>query len=404
MILSETLGVAFDALRANKLRSLLTMLGMVIGVGAVIAMVALGNGAANAVKKRIAALGTTVLQINPNRAMQGGVASFNTVKLTMHDVDAITERAHNVVAVNMQQDRRLQVQWRARNASIQVTGTAANFLAVRAFHLAAGRMYDRTDEAARRNVAVLGGAASELLGVPDGARLIGERIRISGLTFTVIGVLEAKGATGFGDGDEQILIPFATGRSRVFGTDRINDIWVLGASEDSLDAAMAEVQSAIRRSHRLRPGAPDDFTVRNQADMLSTLSATNQAFTALLAGVAGVSLLVGGIGIMNIMLVAVTERTREIGVRKALGATRRDILLQFLIEAIVLCIVGAGLGVALGVVSAWQFEVNLGWDTAVAPSSILASVGVATLTGLIFGVLPARRAARLDCIEALRAD
>ncbi len=404
MALASSVAIALDALRANKLRSGLTMLGMIIGVGAVIAVVALGNGAANAIKERIAKLGTTLLQINPARVNFGGVNTQSTVKLTMKDVDAILERSHNVRAVNPQQDRSLQVQWRARNANIQITGTLPNFLQVRGFRLAAGRMLDRADEAARRNVAVLGGSTGPLLGVDDPAMLIGERIRINGLTFTVIGALEAKGTTGFGDGDEQILIPFATGRSRVFGTDRINDIWALASSEDSLNAAMAEVQGAIRRSHRLRPSAPDDFRLRNQADMLSTLSETNAAFSMLLSGVAGVSLLVGGIGIMNIMLVAVTERTREIGVRKALGATKREILMQFLIEAIVLCIVGAGLGVLAGVVAAWQIRENFGWSADVAPGSILLAVAVAIATGLIFGVLPARRAARLDPIEALRAD
>ncbi len=404
MVLATSVGIAFDALRVNKLRSGLTMLGMIIGVGAVIAVVALGNGAANAIKDRIAKLGTTLLQINPARVNFGGVNTASTVKLTMKDVNAIIDGAPNIRAVNPQQDRNLQVQWRSKNANIQVTGTLPNFLEVRGFRLAAGRMLDRNDEAARRNVAVLGGATGPLLGVDDPAMLIGERVRINGLTFTVIGALESKGATGFGDGDEQILIPFATGRFRVFGTDRINDIWALANSEDSLNTAMAEVQRAIRHSHRTRPGAPDDFRMRNQADMLSTLSETNDAFSMLLAGVAAVSLLVGGIGIMNIMLVAVTERTREIGVRKALGATRRDILYQFLVEAIVLCIVGAGLGVITGVVAAWQIRENFGWNADVAPTSVLIAVAVAIVTGLVFGVLPARRAARLDPIEALRSD
>ncbi|MBI2795389.1 MAG: ABC transporter permease [Gemmatimonadetes bacterium] len=404
MIAAETVGVALDALRANKMRSLLTMLGIVIGVSAVIAMVALGTGAANAVRERIARLGTTVLQVNAVRLQQGGVTTASTAKLTMKDVDAVVERSHNVVAVNPQQDRTLQVQWTNRNANIQVTGTMPNFLDVRGFRIASGRMFTRAEEAARKNVAVLGGTVAPLLGFDDGASLIGERIRIGGLTFTVIGVLAEKGTTGFGDGDEQVLIPFSTGRFRVFGTDRVNDIWALAASEDSLESAMAEVQAAIRRSHRIRPGRPDDFRIRNQSDFLVALSETNATFAMLLAGVAAVSLLVGGIGIMNIMLVAVTERTREIGVRKALGATRRDILLQFLIEAVVLCVVGGLIGVAVGVIATWQLHVSLGWETAVDPVSILVAVGFATATGLIFGVWPARRAAKLDPIVALRFE
>ena len=404
MIVAETLGVAVDALRANKMRSLLTTLGIVIGVSAVIAMIALGNGAANAVKERIARLGTTVLQINAIRLQQGGVTGMSTAKLTMKDVESITERSHNVLGVNPQQDRTLQVQWLNKNANVQITGTFPNFIDVRGFKIASGRMFTRAEDAARKNFAVVGGEVAPLLGLDDGDQLIGQRVRIGGLGFTVIGVLEKKGATGFGDGDEQILIPFSTGRFRVFGTDRVNDIWALAASDDSLQAAMSEIQAAIRRSHRIRQGRPDDFRVRNQSDFLVALGDANQTFTVLLAGVAAVSLLVGGIGIMNIMLVAVTERTREIGVRKALGATQRDILLQFLIEAIVLCVAGALLGVALGVLTAWLLHVNLGWETAVDPLSILIAVGFASSTGLIFGVWPARRASLLNPIEALRHE
>ena len=404
MIVAETLGVAIDALRANKMRSLLTTLGIVIGVSAVIAMIALGNGAANAVKERIARLGTTVLQINAIRLQQGGVTGMSTAKLTMKDVESITERSHNVLGVNPQQDRTLQVQWLNKNANVQITGTFPNFIDVRGFKIASGRMFTRAEDAARKNFAVVGGEVAPLLGLDDGDQLIGQRVRIGGLGFTVIGVLEKKGATGFGDGDEQILIPFSTGRFRVFGTDRVNDIWALAASDDSLEAAMSEIQAAIRRSHRIRQGRPDDFRVRNQSDFLVALGDANQTFTVLLAGVAAVSLLVGGIGIMNIMLVAVTERTREIGVRKALGATQRDILLQFLIEAIVLCVAGALLGVALGVLTAWLLHVNLGWETAVDPLSILIAVGFASSTGLIFGVWPARRASLLNPIEALRHE
>ena len=404
MIVAETLGVAIDALRANKMRSLLTTLGIVIGVSAVIAMIALGNGAANAVKERIARLGTTVLQINAIRLQQGGVTGMSTAKLTMKDVESITERSHNVLGVNPQQDRTLQVQWLNKNANVQITGTFPNFIDVRGFKIASGRMFTRAEDAARKNFAVVGGEVAPLLGLDDGDQLIGQRVRIGGLGFTVIGVLEKKGATGFGDGDEQILIPFSTGRFRVFGTDRVNDIWALAASDDSLQAAMSEIQAAIRRSHRIRQGRPDDFRVRNQSDFLVALGDANQTFTVLLAGVAAVSLLVGGIGIMNIMLVAVTERTREIGVRKALGATQRDILLQFLIEAIVLCVAGALLGVALGILTAWLLHVNLGWETAVDPLSILIAVGFASSTGLIFGVWPARRASLLNPIEALRHE
>src|SRR5215211_2603943 len=311
MLLGEVIAVALASLRANKLRSLLTMLGIVIGVASVIAMIALGNGAENAVKDRIARLGTTVLWINPQRVNQGGIGTTSTARLTMADVELIRQRALHVTGVNQQQDRPLQVVWRNRNTNVQITGTGSNFLEVRGFRLAEGRMFDEADDRARARVAVIGASVLQDLNIQNPSEILDERIRIAGRQFTVIGVLASRGVSGVADADNQILIPFSTGRFGIFGTDRLQDIWARAESESALDEAIIEVVSILRRSHRLRPGQADDFTVRNQSDFLVALSETTQTFTTLLAGIAAVSLLVGGIGIMNIMLVSVTERTRE---------------------------------------------------------------------------------------------
>ncbi len=404
MLLAEIIAVALAALRANKLRSLLTMLGIMIGVGSVITMVALGNGAERSVRDRIQRLGTTIIQIDPRRVRQGGISTADPARLTTKDVDMILERAPNVVGVNYTQDRTLHVVWGAHNASVQVTGSNANFLTVRGFRLAYGRMFTELEDHQKRRVAVIGAGVLPYLTGDDGAGLVGEQIRISGRAFTVVGVLQNRGVTGVGDADEQILIPYETGRFEVFGQNRIDDIWARAVSEDSLMRAMAEIQSALRRSQRLRPGSPDNFNMRNQADFLVALSETTAVFTLLLAGIAAVSLLVGGIGIMNIMLVSVTERTREIGVRKALGATRSNILLQFLAEAVVLCLLGGAIGIAVGVGASQVSQSTMGWNTAVDPWSVAVAFGFASAIGLVFGIWPARRAARLDPVEALRYE
>jgi putative ABC transport system permease protein len=404
MLLGETIRVALGALRANALRSLLTMLGIVIGVAAVIAMVALGNGAEGAVKDRIARLGTTVLQINPQRVVQGGIGTTSIAKLTMPDVEALRLRALHISGVNPQQDRPLQVVWKNRNTNVQITGTSSNFLDVRGFHLAEGRMFTDAEDRAHARVAVLGAEVLPLLGIDHPTGIIDERIRIAGRQFTVVGVLANRGVSGVGDADQQILIPFSTGRFQVFGTDRIQDIWVRAIDESSLDEAAIEVQTVLRRAHRLRPEQQSDFSVRNQSDFLAVLSETTQTFTTLLAGIAAVSLLVGGIGIMNIMLVSVTERTREIGIRKALGATRQSILMQFLIEAVVLCIAGGAVGVALGAGASIVLSRSFGWNAAINANAILLAFSFAALVGVVFGVWPARRAAILDPITALRYE
>jgi putative ABC transport system permease protein len=404
MLISEVIRTAFASLRSNALRSLLTMLGIIIGVAAVIAMIALGNGAAGAVKDRIARLGTTTLQINPQRVMQGGIGTSTTAKLTYDDVKSIEAHALSVVGVTPQQDRDLQVVWKSKNTNVQVTGTTPNFLDVRGFTLGDGVMFTSGDNQGRQRVAVLGADVLPLLDVIDPQTVIGETIRISGRQFKVIGVLARKGTTGFGDNDQQILIPFLTGRFGIFGTDRINDIWARVVAPESVAVAMGEIQSALRRSHRLTANRPNDFSIRNQADLLSTLSETTATFTTLLAGIAAVSLLVGGIGIMNIMLVSVTERTREIGIRKALGATRKNILLQFLVEAVVLCIAGGLLGIALGAGASRVLSQSFGWQTSIDVGALVIAFAFAAAIGMIFGVWPARHAAVLDPIEALRYE
>jgi putative ABC transport system permease protein len=405
MLLTETIAVALGALRANKMRSLLTMLGIVIGIGAVIAMVSLGNGAQASVKERIARLGTTVLWVTPNRVFSGGInQGGSTAKLTTKDVGAILERAPHVVDANYQQDRNMQVVWGRQNTNVQITGTITNFLSVRNFKIAEGRMFTAQEEAGRKRVAVLGATVLQNLNISSPSQIIGEKIRISSREFTVIGVLEEKGATGFGDGDNQILVPFAVGRFELFGTDRLNDIWALTTGEADIDLAMGEIQTALRRMHRIPPTRPDDFRLQNQADFLVALNETTQTFGLLLAGIAAVSLVVGGIGIMNIMLVSVTERTREIGVRKALGATRINIMLQFLIEAVVLCLLGGAIGIAAGILGSSQLANSMGWKAAIDAQSVLVAFGFASATGLIFGVWPARRAAGLDPIVALRYE
>jgi putative ABC transport system permease protein len=407
MLIGEIIRVALGALRANKLRSLLTMLGIVIGVAAVIAVVALGTGAQTAVKDRISSLGTTLLTVIPGQQRGMGVTFDQTMKLTMDDAKALDDqsRAPSLTAVQPEMNSRLQVQYQSLNTNTSIVGTTANYLEVRKYELAAGRMFSRAEDEGRQRVAVLGPTVLEALGINSPEAIVGEAVRIRGIQFTVVGVLKSKGqATPFGNPDDQVLVPITTGRFRLFGSDRLRSISVLAQSEDKIPDAMADVQRVLRREHRLTQSKPDDFMIRSQADFLNTLGETTQVFTYLLSGIAAVSLLVGGIGIMNIMLVSVTERTREIGIRKALGATRANILLQFLIEAVVLCLLGGLIGALVGSGGATAMSAFFQWNTIISPLAIVAAFVFSAVVGVLFGVWPARRAASLDPIVALRYE
>jgi putative ABC transport system permease protein len=403
MMLGETVAVAFQSIRANKLRSLLTMLGIVIGVGAVITMVALGSGAQKAVSDRINSLGANLLNIYPGQMSFRGVASDQRVSLTIDDAEALQKDATLLSAVVPELSRNQQVKYGNQNLNVSIVGTTANYTAVRNYQLPFGRMFTNGDDAGRQRYAVLGSQVPEMLGA-NPAAMIGQTLLVRGIPFEIVGILSEKGSQGFQNPDEQVLIPLQTARFRVFGTDRLRTIAVQVQDGVPLEQGMVDLERVLRREHKIRPGGDNDFSVRNSREFLATQQAATQILTALLASIAAVSLVVGGIGIMNIMLVSVTERTREIGVRKALGATRSNILLQFLIEALVLCITGGTIGILLGVGAAVGLSKLLHWNTLISPASIAIAFGFSAAVGLFFGIWPARKAASLDPIVALRYE
>ncbi|MCH8938269.1 MAG: ABC transporter permease [Gemmatimonadetes bacterium] len=396
----ETIGVAFGAIRANPLRSFLTMLGMVIGVGAVITMVALGTGAQAAVEEQIQSLGTDLLAIYPGQSFMHGVARGDRVSVTMDDAEALAIDGYALRAVVPEMSRRQQIEYGNANASVNVMASTAEYIEIQNQPIVAGKMFTEADSDQRRRVVVLGSSVPEMLG-GNGVAMIGQQLSIRGIPFEIIGLLDEKGAQGHNNPDEQVLIPLKTGQFRVFGTDRLRAITVQVVDPDSMTVAMIGIERVMRREHGIQPGAANDFQIRDRTEFLAAQQETTQTFTFLLAGIAAVSLLVGGIGIMNIMLVSVTERTREIGIRKALGARRRTILLQFLVEAVTLCMVGGTIGVLAGAGTAMALARFQGWNTLVSVESVVVAFVFSAVIGVFFGMWPARRAARMDPIVAL---
>jgi putative ABC transport system permease protein len=403
MLISETVAVALQSIRANKLRASLTMLGIVIGVGAVITMVALGSGAQKAVEERIAALGANTFTVFPGQQFRGGVAQGTRVNLTTKDYLAVRDQARQIKAVVPELQSNLQVQYSNKNMNTSIVGTTANYPEVNNYTITAGRFFTDGDDDARQRYAVLGADVPDEMEA-NGAAMIGQTLLIRGIPFEIIGILSRKGSQGWNNPDENILIPLSTAQYRVLGTDRIRSLSIQVADNVPIEQGMVDLERVLRAEHKIRPGEANDFQIRNPQDILATQQEATQVFTMLLASIAAVSLLVGGIGIMNIMLVSVTERTREIGVRKALGATRGNIMLQFLIEALTLCLLGGILGILLGSGAALLLAKVAQWNTLISPTAIIVAFGFSAFIGLFFGLWPARRAASLDPIVALRYE
>jgi putative ABC transport system permease protein len=400
----ESFRVAWMALKSNKMRALLTMLGIIIGVAAVIAMMALGQGASVAVSKSIQSMGNNLLSVFPGQFRGPGASLGQARPLSLDDAAMITSSVSGVVAVAPEMNRNAQVKHDEKTWNTHVVGTTPDYQGVRNFPLASGAFLGEADMAGKRKVCVIGETVRQNL-FDEGEDPLGQTIKINRVNFTVIGLLGKKGSAGFSDQDDQIILPINTAIARLFGGSRnrgLSTISVQAASEGVMPGVQDQIASLLRREHKLGPQDEDDFSVRSQTEILKAMQSTTQTFTFLLAGIAMVSLLVGGIGIMNIMLVSVTERTREIGVRKAVGARPSDILGQFLIESLVLSLVGGVIGILLGVVGAQLLSQLAGWNTLILPGSILLAFLFSSGVGVFFGYYPARRAAGMDPIVALR--
>jgi putative ABC transport system permease protein len=404
MLIGETFNVAIRSIRANKLRALLTMLGVIIGVGAVITVVAMGTGAQRNVENQINALGANLITIEPSRSRYGGVESASAVPMTIDDAKALQRDAGEYIeAMAPEMERRQQVEYGNQNINANVKGTTPEYPQARNTRVEYGRMFTTGDDDSRQRYVVLGANVPDNLG-QNPAAMIGQTVTIRSIPFEVIGVMASRGSIGWSNPDDEIYIPLTTARFRVMGNDRLGQISLTLPDGVNRSTALVQFERIMRREHRIRPGEGNNFNLRSPTDYLATAEETSKTFSALLLSIAAVSLLVGGIGIMNIMLVSVTERTKEIGIRKALGATKLVIMSQFLIEALVLCLVGGLLGIGFGVVASDLVSKNLGWSTEISPTAVAVAFGFSALVGLFFGLWPARRAARLDPIQSLRYE
>jgi putative ABC transport system permease protein len=396
------IGTALQSIRLNWLRALLTLLGIVIGVGAVIVVTALGNGSQQEIEKRVASLGTNLLIVTGGSRSAGGVsfgAGSNT-NLDGEDVRFLQQTLRNMKGISPVVRAPGQLVGGDGNWFATSQGVGADFVDMKNWTIESGAFFSERDVQARAAVAVLGKTVADKLF--PGRDPVGDQIRIGKVPCTIVGTLAAKGASFGGDQDDVVFVPWTTAQARMTGNKDVQQILVNADDATAMSGLQDEIVAALRRLHRLPPEAPDDFTIRNQTEVMSVMTETTRTLAVLLASVAAISLLVGGIGIMNMMLVAVTERTREIGLRIALGARPRDIRAQFLAESAVICLLGGILGTLIGVGISWGVANVLGFATVVDTSMILLAVGMSLGVGVFFGLYPALRASKLDPIEALR--
>jgi putative ABC transport system permease protein len=405
MEFTAILKIALRALSRNKMRTILTMLGIVIGVAAVIAMVGVGQGAQQKVQDQIASMGTNLVYVSAGSVNRGGtrLGAGATKTLIDDDMTAIVREVPTVSAAAPGAGASAQVVYENQNWSTRINGTEPQYFTIRDWQMASGSSFIDDDVSHAANVAVLGATVQQnLFGNSDP---VGQKIRIGALPFQVVGVLTAKGQSGMGaDQDDGVYVPITTLQKKITGQNWLQYIMFSAVSQPASYAAQTQITSLLRDRHKIRSGEDDDFQVRNLADVAEIADQQSQVMTLLLASIAGVSLIVGGIGIMNIMLVSVTERTREIGIRVAIGATEQDVQRQFLSESVVLSLIGGATGILFGVGASLIITKLLGWAILISPMAILAAVIFSMAVGVFFGYYPARKASRLDPIEALRFE
>jgi putative ABC transport system permease protein len=404
MSIIMTLRIALKALNRNKMRTVLTMLGMIIGVGAVITMVALGKGAQSSIEEQVKSAGTNLINVNAGNFSQGGVRQGQGMSTTLMPADAQALRQlAGVQYVSAGVNSRGQVIAGNQNWSTQIQGVDVELPLIRNWPTKYGAFFTAQDVTSAAKVAVLGSTVSDTLFGPE-VDPTGQIIRIRNQPFKVLGVMISKGQGPFGqDQDDMVMVPFTTVQKKLQGIQHIQNIIVSSVTADTAPVATA-IGETLRTQHKLQPGDPDDFMVRTQEEIASVRTETTKTMTTLLASIAGVSLMVGGIGIMNIMLVSVTERTREIGLRMAIGARGKDVLLQFLVEAVVISLFGGLIGIAMGFGLSAAVKEFMEWPTVIPPNAIAMAFGFSAATGVFFGFYPARKAAQLDPIEALRFE